>query len=64
LARRAWGLRTQTIAQQKGVQHARGRVVEVTLPPESAELNVDGEIRDGGLSRVTVAPAAFELVTG
>jgi diacylglycerol kinase (ATP) len=61
LARRAWGLRTQTIAQQRGVEHARGRTIEVELPDES-ELNVDGEIRRGGLERVTVQPRAFRLV--
>jgi len=61
LARRAWGLRTQTIAQQRGVEHARGAVIEVELPP-GAELNVDGELRRGGLQRVTVRPGAFRLV--
>jgi YegS/Rv2252/BmrU family lipid kinase len=62
LARRAWGLRTQTIAQQAGVEHAQGTVIEVGLP-SGAELNVDGEIRRGGLERVTVRPRAFSLVT-
>jgi diacylglycerol kinase (ATP) len=61
LARRAWGLRTRTIAQQRGVPHERGTVVEVELPPGS-ELNVDGELRHGGLERATVKPAAFRLV--
>jgi diacylglycerol kinase family enzyme len=61
LARRAWGLRTHTIAQQRGVAHARGRTIEVTLP-DDAELNVDGEVRRGGLERVTVRPRAFRLV--
>jgi diacylglycerol kinase family enzyme len=61
LARRAWGLRTRTIAQQRGVPHERGHVVEVDLP-QGRELNVDGEIRAGGLERVTVQPAAFRLV--
>ena len=61
LARRAWGLRTRTIAQQRDVPHERGHVVEVDLPDES-ELNVDGEIRVGGLERVTVEPRAFRLV--
>jgi diacylglycerol kinase family enzyme len=62
LVRRAWGLRTSTIAQQRGVEHARGLVIEVELPP-GAELNVDGEIRRGGLERVTVRPRAFRLIT-
>jgi diacylglycerol kinase family enzyme len=61
LARRAWGLRTQTIAQQRGVEHGRGRVVEVDLP-RGTEINVDGEVRRGGLERVTVQPGAFRLV--
>jgi diacylglycerol kinase (ATP) len=61
LARRAWGLRTRTIAQQRGVPHERGHVVEVRLP-DGSEINVDGEIRAGGLERVTVEPAAFRLV--
>jgi diacylglycerol kinase (ATP) len=62
LARRAWGLRTRTIRQQSGVTHHRGRIVEVELP-RGAELNVDGEIRAGGLERVTATARAFELVT-
>lgn len=61
LARRAWGLRTRTIAQQRDVDHHRGRVVEVELP-EGTELNVDGELRRGGLERATARAAAFTLV--
>ena len=61
LARRAWGLRQRTIAQQHDVPHERGRVIEVHLPAGS-EINVDGEIRTGGLERVTVEPRAFRLV--
>ena len=61
LARRAWGLRARTIAQQSGVTHHAGHVIEVDLP-DGAELNVDGEIRPHGLDRVTVRPAAFRLV--
>ena len=61
LARRAWGLRRGTIAEQRDVEHHRGGVVEVDLPP-GTELNVDGEIRDGGLERVTVEPRAYALV--
>lgn len=61
LARRAWGLRTRTIAQQRGVEHHRGHMVEANLP-DRAELNVDGEIRRGGLERVTVRARAFRLV--
>jgi len=61
LARRAYGLRRQTIAQQRDVPHEQGHVVEVGLP-QGSEINVDGEIRDGGLERVTVEPRAFRLV--
>jgi diacylglycerol kinase family enzyme len=61
LARRAWGLRTRTIAQQRDVEHHRGRVVEVDLPP-GTELNVDGEVRAGGMERVMAHPRAFGLV--
>jgi diacylglycerol kinase (ATP) len=63
LARRAWGLRSQTIARQADVPHHSGTVVEVDLPA-GTELNVDGELRDRGLERVTVQPAAYELVVG
>jgi diacylglycerol kinase (ATP) len=62
LARRAWGLRRQTIAQQRDVVHARGRVIAVTMP-DGAEINVDGEIHRGGLEHVTVRARAFDLVT-
>lgn len=61
LGRRAWGLRTQRIAQQRDVPHERGTAIEVALPP-GTEINVDGEIRRGGLERVTVEPRAFRLV--
>ena len=63
LARRAWGLRRGTIEQQKPVEHHRGSVVETELP-RGAELNVDGEIREDGLERVTVERAAYALVVG
>jgi diacylglycerol kinase (ATP) len=63
LARRAWGLRTQTIAQQTAVAHHRGRVIELVLP-DGVEVNVDGEVRAGGMERVTVEADAFRLVVG
>jgi diacylglycerol kinase family enzyme len=63
LARRAWGLRSHSIARQSAVGHHVGELVEVTLPA-GTELNVDGELRDDGLERVTVERAAFELVVG
>jgi diacylglycerol kinase (ATP) len=62
LARRAWGLRRGTIAQQRSVEHARGTTIEVELP-RGAEINVDGEIRRSGLEHVTVQPRAFRLIT-
>jgi diacylglycerol kinase (ATP) len=61
LARRAWGLRRRTIAQQSDVPHEQGAVIEVGLPPGS-EINVDGELRRDGLERVTVEARAFRLV--
>jgi len=63
LGGRAWGLRTRTIAQQSAVEHHCGTLVEVRMPP-GAKVNVDGEIRDGGLERVTVERHAYELVVG
>ncbi len=61
LARRAWGLRTRTIAQQSDVPHEQAHEIAVDLPAGS-EINVDGEIRTGGLERVTVEARAFRLV--
>ena len=61
LARRAWGLRRGTVERQGPVEHHRGHVVEVDLPPD-VELNVDGEIRESGLERATVERAAYALV--
>src|SRR5829696_1333397 len=63
LARRAWGLKRHTIAEQRGVEHHRGHVVEVDLPPRT-EFNADGEVRDTGLERVTVERRAYALVAG
>jgi diacylglycerol kinase (ATP) len=63
LARRAWGLRRGTIAEQRDVCHARGTVVEVELPP-GTEFNVDGEVRDAGMERITVEHHAYRLVVG
>ncbi len=61
LVRRAWGLRRHTIAEQRGVPHHRGRVVEVVLPA-GTEFNVDGEVREHGMERITVRARAFSLV--
>jgi len=63
LARRAWGLKRHTIAEQRGVEHHRGDVIEVDVPP-GTEFNADGEVRDRGLDRVTVERDAYALVAG
>jgi diacylglycerol kinase (ATP) len=63
LARRAWGMRRGTIAEQGDVCHARGTVVEVDLP-SGTEFNVDGEVRDQGMERITVEHHAYDLVVG
>jgi diacylglycerol kinase family enzyme len=63
LARRAWGLKRHTIAEQRGVEHHRGAVVEVDVP-SGTEFNADGEVRRGGLERVTVERDAYALVAG
>jgi diacylglycerol kinase (ATP) len=63
LARRAWGLRRHTIAEQRGVEHHRGAVMELDVPP-GTEVNADGEVRRGGLERVTAERDAYELVVG
>jgi hypothetical protein len=47
----------------RDVCHARGHVIEVDLPP-GTEFNVDGEVHDDGMQRITVARGAFELVVG
>jgi diacylglycerol kinase (ATP) len=51
LIRRAWGLKTGGVTEQPGVQHARGRVIELELPAGTS-FNVDGEV-------CAVAPARF-----
>jgi diacylglycerol kinase family enzyme len=61
LARRAWGLRRGTIAEQRPVQHHRADVIEVELPA-GAELNVDGEVREGGLERSVAERDAYALI--
>jgi diacylglycerol kinase (ATP) len=65
LARRAWGLRRGTIAEQRGVEHHRAGVIEVALAGgRNVEFNADGELRRGGLERVTAEPDAYALVVG
>jgi diacylglycerol kinase (ATP) len=63
LARRAWGMKRGTIAEQRGVEHHRGWVIEIDLPP-GTEFNADGEVHDRGLERVTVEKGAYALVVG
>jgi diacylglycerol kinase (ATP) len=63
LARRAWGMKRGTIAEQRGVEHHRGWEIEVDLPP-GTEFNADGEVHDRGLERVTVEKDAYALVVG
>jgi diacylglycerol kinase (ATP) len=60
LARRAYGLRTGTIAEQDGVVTGRGARVEVS---DDLEFNVDGELCAGG-GPFTVTPGAVEVVVG
>jgi diacylglycerol kinase (ATP) len=60
LARHAYGLRRGRVSDQPGVAHARGRAVDVALPP-GERMNVDGDLVPQA-PRVTVAPGHFELV--
>jgi hypothetical protein len=52
-----------SVAEQRDVCHARGHVIEVDLPP-GPEFNVDGEVVDDGMQRITVERGAFALVVG
>ena len=61
LVRRACGMRRGTIADQRGVEHHRGAVIEVDLPP-GTEVNADGEVRERGMERMTVERSAYALV--
>ena len=63
LIRRAWGLKRHTIAEQRGVEHHRGAVIELDVP-DGTEFNADGELRRGGLERVTAEHDAYVLVVG
>src|SRR6185503_5097678 len=51
LVRRAWGMRGGDLTAQPGVRHARGRVIDLEVPPDTS-FNVDGEV-------CRVAPARF-----
>jgi diacylglycerol kinase (ATP) len=61
LARRAWGLRRGTIAEQRHVTHARAPAIELDLPA-GTELNVDGEVVPGGGERIVGQADAYALV--
>ena len=64
LARRAWGMRRGTLAEQADVVHLRASHVELDLP-RGAELNVDGEVIPAKRTeRATVVRRAFALVVG
>jgi diacylglycerol kinase (ATP) len=63
LARRAWGMKRGTIAEQRGVEHHRGWEIEVDLPP-GTEFNADGEVRDRGMERIAIERSAYALVVG
>jgi diacylglycerol kinase family enzyme len=54
--KQAIGLRRRTIGP-----HHRGAVVEIELPP-GTDVNADGELRTGGLERVTARAGAYSLV--
>ena len=56
LALRAWGMRTGTLEEQRGVRHVRARRVEMQVPPET-EFNVDGEL-------CALRPATFDVQPG
>jgi diacylglycerol kinase (ATP) len=56
LVLRAWGMRTGTLEEQRGVRHVRARHVEIEAPPDT-EFNVDGEI-------CALRPAIFDVQPG
>ena len=64
LARRAWGLRRGTIAEQHDVCHARGTVVEVGLPAGHRVQRRRRGAPTAGMERITVEHRAYELVVG
>ena len=64
LARRAWGLRRGTIAEQRDVCHARGTVVEVDLPPGTRVQRRRRGPRRRAWSASPSSTRAYELVVG
>ena len=61
LIKHAYGLRTGRVADQGGVGHARGLVLDLTVPDDTS-YNVDGEIVTHGSAHFTAEHAAFRLV--
>jgi diacylglycerol kinase family enzyme len=62
LARRALGMRTGGLTEQRDVTHVRGCEIELHLPA-GTDLNVDGEIvRASSPERIRLDARAFELV--
>jgi diacylglycerol kinase family enzyme len=61
LALRAWGMRTGTLEEQRGVRHVRARHVDMQVPPET-EFNVDGEICSLRPTTFDVQPGGVEVV--
>lgn len=68
LVKRAIGMTTRTLEEQKGVLSSRCESAELRLAGGDATLNVDGEIvptdelAEAGVIRFTVRAGAFELV--
>lgn len=60
---RAYGLRTGTVASQRGVRAGRASVVELEVP-EPTSYNVDGELLRAGSTRFEIESGAVEVVTG
>jgi diacylglycerol kinase (ATP) len=61
LVLRAWGMRTGTLEEQRGVRHVRARHVEIEAPPDT-EFNVDGEICALRPPIFDVQPGGVEVV--
>lgn len=61
LVRRAYGLRTGRIADQRGVSHERGRLIDIETP-EGTEWNVDGELCKLQQTTFSAQPDAVAIV--
>jgi diacylglycerol kinase (ATP) len=60
---RAYGMRSASIASQRGVRSLTAGTIELDVPP-GTPYNVDGELIEGGRARFEVEALAVELVTG